>query len=203
MTGRADIVLEYIQELLLDPERIGRDPPQDNDKIAVPAPLPGSRRQSALPLARNGTANGLETLAGYSLRATAGTVKVLFFDVIGLPLAVPCDRLERLVSDPQLPSAGPAIQYIDLGPIVVPAAWTGLRRRLQRPRHWLVVRCSHWALGCDAIKGYGLVAEAQVLWCASRCDYPYIRGVEKNRNCIVLDVDALLRVASGDGANMA
>lgn len=137
--------------------------------------------------------------------AREGLFQVLLFDVAGLELAVPLDKLGGIH---QISEVSPLfgkpdwfmglmlhrqqkVRVVDTGRWVMPDKVSHQDLR-ENYRYLVMLGDSPWGLACDSLVRTERIDSADVRWRQGGSKRPWLAGMVRERMCALLDVDALL-----------
>ena len=150
-----------------------------------------------------------EALADESPGGYGKSLDAVIFTVDGLRLALPAEKLARIVDFPAeiLPAGCPqpwhvgrcvieqaVLDIIDPAEIVIPSSHrvrTSDERRHDM-RHLLLIAATSWALACQEVETVTLDT-AQIHWRTAHTRRRWLAGTVMSHGCGLLDVDGLLR----------
>jgi purine-binding chemotaxis protein CheW len=140
-----------------------------------------------------------------------GLLRVQVFNVVGITLAVPLERLQAVVENrsdlapttafPEpvvgaIPWNGGQVPVVDTARLVLPqdrAAKLGADSA-ERCRHLLIVDDGRCALGCNNVADVVELADVEIKWRTAEGKRPWLAGIAAQRRCALLDVDGLIRL---------
>ncbi|WP_406667051.1 chemotaxis protein CheW [Gallaecimonas sp. GXIMD1310] len=197
---------------LLAQVRAVQQPQEQEAPIAPPSALVPVQEDVAKVVDEQPTATSLEQQAEAAVAATTptetvreGLFQVLLFDVAGLELAVPLDKLGGIH---QISEVSPLfgkpdwfmglmlhrqqkMRVVDTGRWVMPDKVSHQDLR-ENYRYLVMLGDSPWGLACDSLVRTERINSADVRWRQGGSKRPWLAGMVRERMCALLDVDALL-----------
>lgn len=146
----------------------------------------------------------------------AGEFQVLLFNVSGISLAVPLDKLNGILEWQALspmPNRSPCflglraerdkqIKVIDTALIVVPAKFR-TNHCVENLTKVILVGNSHWGLACDDIAEVITLRQRDVRWRGDTSKRPWLAGTVIEHMCALVDVEEFVSMMSSDALTIA
>lgn len=230
-----EAILSYLDQLLGEiPEHIPEQTAEQvSEQVAItemPAALLTTERQVEADIPVTGLAQGgteVDTSAGQSVDIAVSAERgipefaqqpfqCLIFDLAGLNMAIPLERLNGIVEIQEgitpmpghspwflglLPERGMQIKIIDTAQLVVPAKYRQAQTQdtLQKA---ILIHDSEWGLACNQVKEVITLDKDAVRWRKAAGTRPWLLGTVIDQMCALLDADEFAAMLASDNCQV-